>query len=203
MAGSVLGMASGFADFSFEELKKEETLRQAVAVVPTPPVREDPSEGVLTPPSVAVPEKKEPDKFFYLDVPDLGIENAVVEINSPSLSPDSSLGHYAGSAMPGKIGNSFIYGHSVLPWFYNPRNYKTIFSTLDKLTPGKKFYVRHEGTLYTYTVAYSEVLSPNQVNPLGEFTPKHLGKSTITLMTCWPAGMKSRRFLVRGVLDTK
>jgi len=172
---SVLGMATGFNDFEFSELKND---------------TEKPV------------EKKENNipKYFYLTIPKLGIDKAIIETNSVNLSPETSLGHYKGSALPGQVGNSFVYGHSVLPWFFNPKNYKTIFSTLENLQSGDEFVVNYNNKDLKYKVETKSVLDPTKVNPLAEFKPKYLNESTVTLMTCYPAGTRAKRLLVNAVL---
>ena len=170
---TVLGVASGFRKFEFRELEPS-----------------DKETAVL---------KDIPD-YFYLTIPKLGIENAVIETRSTNLSPEDTLGHYNGSGLPGETGNAFIYGHSVLPWFYNPRNYKTIFSTLGDLQTGDKFEIEYNNKTLVYKVEGQEVLSPELVDPLGEWKLKYLNESTVTLMTCWPAGTKTKRLVVKATL---
>jgi len=121
--------------------------------------------------------------LFYLSIPKLGIERAEVETNSAEARPDERLGHYQGSALPGEPGNTFIYGHSVLPVFFNPKNYKTIFSTLNRLGPGDQILVEYGGKNYIYKAERLQVLKPEEVNPL--FIPRS-GSSYLTLMTCDP-----------------
>lgn len=177
VTSSVLGIASGFRDFEFSELSEEsnETTEEVIRAEPVP-------------------------KTFFLDIPKLGIENAVVETNSPSLNPDTMLGHYAGSSLPGNVGNTFIYGHSVLRWFYNPRNYKSIFSTLDTLVIGDAFYIKYNEQTLKYKVNKIQYLIPSEVDPLANVSPRFLNESTATLMTCAPPGTKIKRLLVSGVL---
>ncbi|MBD3365936.1 sortase [candidate division WWE3 bacterium] len=175
---SVLGAVSGFKDFEFEELSEE---------------------GVDT--GVAEESPKDLPKFFTLSIPALGIEDALVEVNAASLDPKEALGHYPGSGLPGETGNSFIFGHSVLPWFFNPKNYKTIFSTLDQLKVGDEIFIEFNGARLTYRVETSEILYPDQVAPLKEVKPDFLNESTITLMTCVPPGTKMKRLLVHAVLE--
>jgi LPXTG-site transpeptidase (sortase) family protein len=229
MRKSVLGIASGFSNFSFDELKSglgitKESKYNVTTSAPNLASEWSDTEVTETGYKSGATFNKQQevlgtksddlalnqdtkdekptveDKYFYLSIPKLKIDNATVEINSPSLTPDRSLGHYKGSSIPGQLGNSFIYGHSVLPWFYNPKNYLTIFSTLDKLDPGDTFNITYKEKTYTYKVVYTEVLPPSQVDPLAEFRPKQLNESTLTLMTCWPAGMKSKRLMVRALL---
>lgn len=175
---SVLGVATGYTDFQYKELK--DTQPQAHG-------------GNL--------QQENVPQYFYLQIPKLRIDKATVETNSTNLNPDTALGHYNGSALPGDTGNTFIYGHSVLPWFFNPKNYKTIFSTLGDLNAGDKFYVFYNNNKLTYKVDFKEVVSPTSVNPLATFKPKYLNDSTITLMTCWPAGTRAKRLLVHASLE--
>ncbi|MFZ5424489.1 MAG: sortase [Patescibacteria group bacterium] len=177
VSSSVLGIASGFSEFSFSELEREYS-----------PVVSDVAEIANVP------------EFFYLTVPKLGIKDALVQTNSPDLSPDDWLGHYIGSALPGEVGNTFIYGHSVLPFFYNPRNYKTIFSTLHTLNIGDTFTINYNNKELNYVVEEKKDLLPKDVYPLAEWKPRYLNESTVVLMTCSPPGTKLRRLLVQATL---
>jgi LPXTG-site transpeptidase (sortase) family protein len=170
---SALGLVAGFNDFSFSELKK--------------------NNGANTSAANNVPE------VFYLSIPKLKITNALVETNSTNLSPEKSLGHYKGSNLPGEAGTSFIYGHSVLPMFFNPKNYKTIFSTLDNLVAGDEILITYNNNTYTYTVETKVVFAPEKVNPVAQYKPAYLNESSITLMTCYPVGTKAKRLLVNAV----
>ncbi|MBN1162844.1 class E sortase [Patescibacteria group bacterium] len=178
IAGSVLGVATGFNYFQFTELT---------------PTDEDVSIETTKAMDINTP------KFFYLSIPKLNIKNAVVETNAEDLGPKDKLGHYKHSALPGQKGNTFIYGHSVLPWFFNPKNYMTIFSTLDRLDTGDKIIITYNNVPITYRVEYEEIQKPADINPLAEFKPDYSNESTLTLMTCWPPGTKSKRFMIRAV----
>ena len=100
-------------------------------------------------------------------------------------------------------GNAFIYGHSVLPWFFNPKNYKTIFSTLGDLENGDEVLITYNNKQLKYRVEKKVVMAPEDVKPLDEWKPKYLNDSTISLMTCWPAGTKSKRLIVMGTLENQ
>lgn len=181
--GSVLGTSTGFGDFNFSEL-------QAFG-----PAKDNVSSDRLD-----SSQRQNVPQYFYLTIKKLGIEKAWVETNAGHLNPDKALGHYPGSALPGEAGNSFIFGHSVLPMFYSPKNYKAIFSTLDRLNAGDEIVVDYNNVSYKYLVESDEVVRPADVNPLAEFKPRYLNESTITLMTCYPPGSKVMRLLVRGIL---
>ncbi|HSX39767.1 MAG TPA: sortase [Candidatus Saccharimonadales bacterium] len=172
ISNSVLGKATGFSDFEFTELQSKESSASNDANVP---------------------------KYFYLTIPKLNINKAFVETNSESLSPDTALGHYKGTALPGKVGTAFIYGHSVLPWFFNPRNYKTIFSTLNNLETGDVFYIDYNNERLTYKVESKEIKKAAQVDPLAELKPRYLNESTIVLMSCYPAGTTLKRLMINAV----
>jgi len=174
MEQTVLGMATGFKDFDFEEMKENKEYVQQEGYIP---------------------------EFFYITIPKLKIKDAIVKSEFDGPSPDNFIGHYKGSSLPGEIGDSFIYGHSVLPWFFNPKNYKTIFSTLGDLEIGDKFAISYNGKSMTYKVEEKVVLPPKEVNPLQEWKPKYLNESTVSLMTCWPAGTKTNRLIIRGTLE--
>jgi sortase A len=174
MRASVLGVATGYSDFEYKELKNDKSDK---------------------------PKQENVPNYFYLQIPKLKISNAVVETNATTLNPETALGHYKGSSLPGDKGNKFIYGHSVLPWFFNPKNYKTIFSTLGDLNAGDEFYIYYNNNKLTYKVEFKEVVDPTSVNPLAEFKPDYLNESTVTLMTCWPAGTRAKRLLVRASLE--
>jgi len=173
---TIMGRTAGFYNFEFDELEKDE-----------PKVL-----GKST-------DRNIPD-YFYISIPKLRIKNAVVETQSKSLNPDEHLGHYQGTALPGETGNTFIYGHSVLPWFFNPRNYKTIFSTLGRLEPGDEFSINYNNKEFTYVVESLEEMDPDEVDPLAKIKPDYLNESTVVLMTCSPPGTKLKRLLVNAIL---
>jgi len=177
---TILGRAAGFYEFEFNELQTESE-NNSLAVL-----------GDKT--------RFNTPKYFYITIPKLKIENAIIETESETLNPEDSLGHYPGTALPGENGNSFIFGHSVLPWFFNSNNYKTIFSTLGKLEPGDEFYITYNNQEFTYVVESTEELAPEEVDPLADIKPKYLNESTVVLMTCSPPGTKLKRLLVNAVL---
>lgn len=174
MEATVLGVASGFRDYKFNEMKTNTTKVSQEQSVP---------------------------EYFYISIPKLNIENAQIKSNFDGLSPDKFIGHYKGSSLPGQGGNSFIFGHSVLPWFFNPKNYKTIFATLGNLKQGDEIYITYNNMRLKYLVDSQVVLKPENVKPLETWKPRYLNDSTLTLMTCWPAGTKAERLEVRAVLD--
>lgn len=178
VASSALGLATGFQEFEYKELGTKNVLGT----------------------STSTKDKQNIPEFYYISIPKLGIKDALVETNAKSLNPENALGHYTGSSLPGEVGNAFIYGHSVLPMFFNPKNYKTIFSTLHKLEIGDEIFVNYNNKNYTYKVERKRDLYPSDVYPLAEIKPAYMNESTMVLMTCSPPGTKLKRLLIDTVL---
>jgi LPXTG-site transpeptidase (sortase) family protein len=176
LTDSIAGAVTGFSDFEFKELSNTGQTSEV----------KNNSEG-------NVPE------FFYITIPKLNIKDAMVETSPKSLNPDTALGHYPNTGLPGETGNIFIYGHSVLPMFYNPRNYKSIFSTLGDLNTGDAVSLNYNNREYKYLVENRSIVEPEKVDPIKELKPAYLNESTLTLMTCWPAGTKTKRILVNAI----
>ncbi|MEX2028721.1 MAG: sortase [Candidatus Curtissbacteria bacterium] len=128
---------------------------------------------------------------FYLTVPKLKIEEAVVKVDS--LKFDKHLAHFPGTALPGQVGNVFITGHSVLPQFANPKNYREIFTNLSDLEIGDTVEVRSNDEVYRYTVQYARVVDPKETSVLAPISAN--GKN-LTLMTCVPPGTNIKRLVV-------
>lgn len=104
------------------------------------------------------------------------------------------VGHYPGTALPGRIGNSFLTGHSSYYW-WNGGEYNQIFALLHNLEAGDLIYVYYQGDKFIYQMQDSIVVNPNDVHVLDQTdTP------TLSLMTCTPIGTNLRRLVVRADL---
>lgn len=171
---SVLGAATGFRDFSFEEI--------------------DSSQRKEIERSYEVPEK------FFIQIPKIKVNNGLVKTNSFEMNPDGFIGHYAGTSLPGEKGNMFLYGHSVMPFLFNEKNYKTIFSNLHTLEKGDEVYVRFNNKRYKYEIFEKNIYRPEDVKPLNLVSGDFEDMSTISLMTCTPPGTTLKRLVVSGKL---
>lgn len=134
---------------------------------------------------------------YTLSIPKLKIENAVAEIGG--LDIKNKLIQYPGTANPGQPGNAVIFGHSVLPQLFNPKNYLTIFSTLPKLKSGDEILVNFDGVTYKYRVEEMVEVSPDDISVLEQ----RYDNSYLTLITCVPPGTYLRRLIVRARLSVK
>lgn len=134
--------------------------------------------------------------YYNLTIPKLKIDNVVVSIGGEDLS--KSLIQYPGTALPGKSGNAVIFGHSILPQFYNPKDYLAMFSTLPSLEKGDDIAVNYDGVTYKYKVDNKVEVSPTDLQVLEQ----DMSGSFLTLVTCVPPGhpLMPRRLIVRARL---
>lgn len=137
--------------------------------------------------------------YYWISIPRLGIKNAKVSLGGEDLA--KSLIQYPGTALPGKIGNSVIFGHSILPQFYDPNNYLAIFSTLPALEKRDEIIVDYDGVSYKYLVSEVFEVRPTDVQILDQVA----SSPYLTLVTCTPPGhpLKPKRLIVRAeIVDT-
>lgn len=131
---------------------------------------------------------------YTLSIPKLAIKDAVVQIGGRDLL--KGLIQYPGTALPGQYGNAVIFGHSVLPQFFNPQNYKTIFSTLPKLKKGDEILVNFDGIIYRYEVIEMTETTAEDITILGQ----QYDGEYLSLITCVPPGTYLRRLIVKAKL---
>ena len=131
---------------------------------------------------------------YSLSIPKLKIDQAAVQIGGEDLMV--SLVQYPGTTLPGQYGNTVIFGHSVLPQFFSPKNYKTIFSTLPKLEEGDEILVDSDGIKYRYLVRKLVETEPGDIAVLEQ----NYDSQWLSLITCVPPGTYLRRLVVRAQL---
>lgn len=145
-------------------------------------------------PTVTVPPAKPSRVTHYtVSVPKLKIERATVTIGGKRLF--DSLIQYPGTALPGEYGNTVIFGHSVLPTFYNPKDYKAIFSLIPTLEKGDKIFINFDGMEFTYLVEDYFEVRPEEVDVLQQRFDQQL----LSLVTCVPPGT----YRARGILQAR
>lgn len=131
---------------------------------------------------------------YSLSIPKVGVYEALVTIGGEDLM--KSLIHFTGP-LPGQNGNPVIFGHSTLLWFYNPRDYKSIFSKLPSLTIGDSIITKVDSITYTYKVYDMNIVYPEDLSVLRQ----QYDNSYITLITCVPPGTYLKRLVVRAKLE--
>lgn len=125
---------------------------------------------------------------YFLTIPKLRISSALVKIGTDDLA--KNIIHYGGTGLPGKYGNTVLFGHSILPHFYDPKNYLSIFSLLPTLKAGDDIFVRFDGVDYRYEVVNYRVTLPEDVSGLEQ----RFDNSYLTLVTCFPPGLYAKRY---------
>lgn len=140
-------------------------------------------------------EKEEVGNSYTVTIPKLGIEDARAVVGGEDLS--KSMIHYGGTAMPGEYGNGVVFCHSTLPYFFNPKDYTTICSTLSTLENGDGFFIDYDGLRYKYVVEEMLVVKPRDIQILEQ----RFDDSYLTLVTCVPPGTYLERLVVRGRLQ--
>ena len=136
--------------------------------------------------------KHENSDLYHISIPILKIYGADVLIGGTNLK--KSIIQYPQSALPGQVGNVVIFGHSVLPQFFNPKSYFTIFSTLFKLKQGDEIYIDFDNIKYKYLVEEMFETTPSDLSVLEQrFDGRHL-----TIVTCSPPGTYIRRLVIKA-----
>ena len=135
-------------------------------------------------------------KEYTLSIPKLNIKKARVVVGGEDLT--KSLIHYLPQSLPGEYGNVAIFGHSTLPQFYNPKDYKTIFTYLSSLEKGDKIYINIGELEYQYEVTGKIIVLPSEISVLEQ----KKDASYITLITCTPLGTYLKRLVVSAKLTS-
>lgn len=101
------------------------------------------------------------------------------------------VGHYAGTALPGEVGNFAVAAHRT--------THGAAFMDLDKLKQGDRVYVETKDGIYTYTVQYSKEVKPSDTTVIAE-VPRKPGETAterwMTMTTCTPKYTAWRRLAV-------
>ncbi|MCX6737376.1 MAG: sortase [Candidatus Parcubacteria bacterium] len=137
------------------------------------------------------------------------------DVQAPLLSPKtknlsliykelrSGVVLFPGTANPGS-GYTVILGHSsAYPW--DPGDYRSVFSLLNKLNYGDPFFIYYQGQIYAFKVVAKKIFVPLKKDD-GITTAQALpprDKPTVVLQSCWPVGVSSKRMAVQGELITE
>jgi sortase A len=144
----------------------------------SPPVR-------LVIPSVKIDSKVVPVSWSMIPAPGGGMK-------SEWQVADYAVGHHAGSANPGQVGNVVMSGHV---------DYRgQVFKDLDKVNKGDEVTIYTEKGQYMYVVTNMVLVKEEGVPPEQKAanaaymnpTPDQ----TLTMITCWPYGIDDHRLIV-------
>lgn len=141
------------------------------------------------------------DKDMYLDIESIGIEDIIITPNVESSDEEiynkylkRGVAHFRGTPLPGDGGNSFIYGHSSVESFFSRHQNlpETIFTRLENIEVGDDVYITRDGEELHYIVRKKKIVEATDFSILDT----QGDKETVTLMTCWPLGIGTKRLIV-------
>ncbi|NLU24581.1 MAG: class C sortase [Clostridiales bacterium] len=125
----------------------------------------------------------------YLEIPVIGVELPIYHgADDDTLS--RGIGHLQGSSLPtgGTGTHCALSAHCGMPQ-------AQLFTGLEKLTEGDRFYLHALGKTLTYQVDQIRVVLPTDTSLLA-IDPQ---QDYVTLVTCTPYAVNTHRLLVRGV----
>jgi LPXTG-site transpeptidase (sortase) family protein len=145
------------------------------AATPTPTATVEPQ--LLLPSRLRIPA-------MFLDSP---VHEVTLNLGEWEVS-SMDIGHHAGTGNPGEVGNVVLAGHRDIN--------SALFRELDRLKPGDEIFVSNGLGEYRYIVQESFEVSPDQVWVMEPSVDKH-----VTLITCTPIGLATRRLVVLAVME--
>lgn len=138
---------------------------------------------------------------MYIDIESIGIEDIIITPNVESSEEEvydqylkRGVAHFKGTPLPGDGGNSFIYGHSSVESFFSRHQNlpETIFTRLENIEVGDAVYIERDGESLYYIVRKKMIVESTDFSILDT----QGNKETVTLMTCWPLGIGTKRLVV-------
>jgi LPXTG-site transpeptidase (sortase) family protein len=186
--------------------------RALPATVPTatrfvevlPPEVGGPDEGPATggPAGTATPQRSQatvtptlaPELLLptHLRIPVMFLDSPVHEVRLNmeewEVSP-MDVGHHEGTGVPGQIGNVVLAAHRDVN--------SALFRELDRLEPGDEVFVSNALGEYRYVVTEVMEVGPHDTEVMDSRDDKR-----VTLITCTPIGLATRRLVVVAVLDS-
>ena len=124
----------------------------------------------------------------YIEIPEIDVYLPVYH-GTDKETLEKGIGHLQNTSFPiGGKGTHFVLsGHSGLPT-------AMLFTNLDQLKKGNRFYIHVLDEVLAYKVDQIEVVEPEDISLLS-IDPN---EDYVTLVTCTPFGKNTHRLLVRG-----
>lgn len=141
----------------------------------------------------------EPDRLW---IPSLGIEAPLIyatEVKEDHFQEQLEKGvvHYPGTALPGQLGNAYIFGHSS-DYFWRQGDYKTVFALLPEIELGAEIILTDStGNIFRYAATNKFVANPEDLHLLAQDETKR----QLTLQTSYPIGTALKRYIVQAELQ--
>lgn len=107
------------------------------------------------------------------------------------------IGHYAGTAMPGEVGNFAVAGHRT--------TYGAPFNPIAELQAGDPVVVETADSYYVYRVERHQVVLPGEVEviaPVPDRPGEQPTEAVLTMTSCHPMFSARERYIVHAVLES-
>jgi sortase A len=134
--------------------------------------------------------------FAVLRIPRFGSDWRRPVVQGTDLGDLSrGVGHYAGTALPGQLGDFAVAGHRL--------THGSAFMLIDHLRPGDPIGVHTASAWYLYRVTGSEIVAPDRLDVIAP-VPHRVGEAPtqrlMTLTSCNPLFGDSQRYVVHARL---
>ena len=137
------------------------------------------------------------DPYLSIVIPKIGANAKIIKDVDPLDSKVyqkalmQGVAHARGTALPGQVGNVFLFAHSS-DNFLNANRYNSVFYLLNKMEKGDKIYLIFNRRKFVYTVTEVKIVSAEEIL----YMDAESDVAKVTLMTCWPAGTTLKRLVV-------
>jgi len=170
----------------FEQPVRESALASHAGEPSGPPNPDNSSRRQVNVPIVVGFEAHDrPDSVLgKIEIKKIGL-NAMILEGTDNLALRRAVGHVRDTALPGQSGNVALAGHR-----------DTFFRDLRRIEKKDEITLTTREGSFSYTVDYSEVVQPDDMEVLGPFSD-----AILTLVTCYPfayVGPAPKRFVVRA-----
>lgn len=132
---------------------------------------------------------------YTISIPKIKVLDAEVSTTDADLS--SHMVQYNSTATPPEKGNAVVFGHSTLPQFFNPKDYKTILAKAYMLRKGDSIIATVNGVAYLYKIESVKVVSAEDTSMFA----RKKDDSYLTLVTCTPPGTIWKRLVLEARLQ--
>lgn len=128
------------------------------------------------------------EQMGYIVIPAIDVNLPIYHYSSEDVLT-VGVGHLEESSLPvgGESTHCVLTGHAGLAS-------ARLFTDLEKLTLGEKFYIKTLDTILCYEIDQILVVLPDDTSEIQIIE----GRDLVTLVTCTPYGINSHRLLVRG-----
>ncbi len=164
--------ASGNAQFNFAEFFEDVPSHLQTSIV----------NQVYVPIDISRPQPTS-ETALYLNIPKLGIDQAIVQ-GTDWEALKQGVGQVLNGVTPSdETGNLVLAAHNDI--------YGELFRYIDQLAPGDEFQVQTRTQTFTYRITGSDIVLPTDVHVMND-----QGRSTVTLISCYPYQVNDKRYVV-------